>query len=88
MITERQGGDPHLWSDVKKRLPLLQRSKFYKTVRHGYARGAEPVAYVKNIRHYYNLLAWQDIAANRPLPPIEAEEYLPEVLKDIDLSAL
>ncbi len=88
IITERQGGDPHLWSDVKERLPLLQRSKYYKTVRHGYARGSEPVTYVKNIRHYYNILAWQDIAANRPLPPVDANEYVPESLKAVDFSAL
>ncbi len=88
VLTERQGGDPHLWSDVKQRLPLLQRSKYYKTVRHGYARGNEPVTYVKNIRHYYNILAWQDIAANRPPPPVDADEYLPEVLEAVDLTAL
>ncbi len=88
IITERQGGDPHLWSDVKQRLPLLQRSKYYKTVKYGYARGAEPVTYVKNIRHYYNILAWQDIAANRPTPPVDATEYLPEVIKTVDFSAL
>lgn len=88
IITERQGGDSHLWSDVRERLPLLQRAKYYKTVRHGYARGSEPVTYVKNIRHYYNLLAWQDIAANRPLPPVKADKYLPELLKKSRLSAL
>ncbi|MDJ0877222.1 MAG: membrane-bound lytic murein transglycosylase MltF [Halieaceae bacterium] len=88
VITERQGGDPHLWSDVKERLPLLQRSKYYKTVKHGYARGNEPVTYVKNIRHYYNILAWQDIAANRPPPPVDAQEYVPDVVKAVDLTAL
>ncbi len=88
VLTERDGGDPHLWSDVKKRLPLLQRSKYYKTVKYGYARGSEPVTYVKNIRHYFNILAWQDIAANRPLPPVDAARYLPKILRDVDLSAL
>lgn len=88
VITERQGGDPHLWSEVRERLPLLQRAKYYKTVRYGYARGNEPVSYVKNVRHYYNLLAWEDIAANRQPPPIEAEEYLPESVRRIDFTAL
>ena len=87
-LTERQGGDPHLWSDVKERLPLLARSKYYKTLKHGYARGWEPVTYVKNIRHYYNILAWQDIAANRPLPPLDADEYLPDIVKETRMSAL
>ena len=88
VLTERDGGDPHLWSDVKERLPLLQRSKYYKTLKHGYARGSEPVTYVKNIRHYFNILAWQDIAANRPLPPVDADQYLPEPAQKLGLSAL
>ena len=46
------------------------------------------MSYVKNVRHYYNLLAWQDIAANRQSPPIEAEKYLPEVVRQIDFTAL
>ena len=69
-------------------MPLLQRSKYYKTLKHGYARGSEPVTYVKNIRHYYNILAWQDIAANRPPPPVNADAYVPEVLKSVDMTAL
>ena len=73
---------------MKQRLPWLQRSKYYKTVKHGYARGSEPVTYVKNIRHYYNILAWQDIAANRPLPPVNASVHLPAALGPVDLSAL
>ena len=88
VITERQGGNPDLWTDVKERLPLLQKSKYYRGTRHGYARGSEPVTYVKNIRHYYNILAWQDINKNRPLAPIVVEDYVPEVLKTSRLSAL
>ena len=60
----RQGGNPDLWSDVVERLPLLQKSKFYRNTKHGYARGSEPVTYVKNIRQYYNILSWRDIAQN------------------------
>ena len=88
IITERQGGDPHRWVDVKERLPLLQKSKYYRSTRHGYARGSEPVTYVKNIRHYYNILAWQDINKHRPLAPIVVEDYVPEVLKTSRLSGL
>jgi membrane-bound lytic murein transglycosylase F len=88
VITERQGGDPHLWADLKLRLPLLQKSKFYRGTRHGYARGSEPVTYVKNIRHYYNILAWQDISKNSPPAPISIEEFLPEILRTSPLSAL
>ena len=88
VLTEQQGGDPHLWADLKARLPLLQKSQYYRSTRHGYARGSEPVTYVKNIRHYYGILAWRDINKNQPLPPIETEQYVPAMLKATDLSAL
>ena len=88
LLTDRQGGDPHLWKDVMQRLPQLQNSKYYQTVRHGYARGQEAATYVQNIRHYQGILEWQDIAQNKPLPPIEAADHLPEVLEGIGLNAL
>jgi membrane-bound lytic murein transglycosylase F len=56
IITQRQGGDPDQWSDVRQRLPLLARSAWFTTVRHGYARGYEPVQFVTRIRTYYELL--------------------------------
>ncbi len=60
IITEKQGFDPNKWSDVKQHLPLLQKKKWYKQTKHGYARGREPVNYVNNIRRYYEMLVWQD----------------------------
>jgi membrane-bound lytic murein transglycosylase F len=35
---------------------LLQKREWYSKVRHGYARGGEPVIYVRNIRRYYEIL--------------------------------
>lgn len=58
ILTERQGGNPDKWADVKQRLPLLSRKQFYSQLKHGYARGREPVIYVDNIRSYYDLLIW------------------------------
>ena len=58
VLTERLGGDPDSWYDVRKRLPLLGQKKWYSTVKHGYARGREPVKYVDNIRNYHELLRW------------------------------
>ncbi len=58
ILTEKQGGDPDSWLDVEQRLPLLSRKKWYKQTKHGYARGREPVIYVKNIRGYYDILVW------------------------------
>ncbi|PCI59942.1 MAG: membrane-bound lytic murein transglycosylase MltF [Gammaproteobacteria bacterium] len=57
IITQRQGGDPDRWFDVKKRLPLLKQKKYYKKTKYGYARGDEPIHYVENIRRYYQTLS-------------------------------
>lgn len=57
IITQRQGGDPDRWFDVKKRLPLLKQKKYYKKTKYGYARGDEPIRYVENIRRYYQTLS-------------------------------
>jgi len=58
IITEKRGGNPNAWNDVKKNLPLLSQRKWYKQTKHGYARGREPVRYVEYIRSYYDLLVW------------------------------
>ena len=58
ILTERDGANPDLWLEVKRRLPLLAQKKYYKTLRHGFARGQEPVDYVDHIRNYYDLLVW------------------------------
>ena len=60
ILTQRQGGDPDRWQDVKEHLPLLSKKEHYSTVKHGYARGWEPVRYVENIRSYYDILVWMD----------------------------
>ncbi|MFK8050336.1 MAG: membrane-bound lytic murein transglycosylase MltF [Halioglobus sp.] len=88
VLTQRQGGNPDLWTDVMKRLPLLQDSKYYKKARYGYARGSEPVTYVQNIRHYYSVLQWEGISQNTPRPPIQVEQYLPGSIRASKLSAL
>jgi len=58
IITEKRGGNPNVWNDVKENLPLLSQRKWYKQTKHGYARGREPVRYVEYIRSYYDLLIW------------------------------
>ncbi|GAB5380793.1 MAG: membrane-bound lytic murein transglycosylase MltF [Aliiglaciecola sp.] len=60
VLTEKQGGNPDMWIDVKQRLPQLRQKKYYKTTRYGYARGDEAVTYVDNIRRYYDTLVWLD----------------------------
>lgn len=60
VLTEKQGGNPDRWLDVKKRLPLLRQKQYYRTTRFGFARGDEPVTYVGNIRRFYDTLKWLD----------------------------
>ncbi|WP_280546154.1 membrane-bound lytic murein transglycosylase MltF [Halomonas sp. 11-S5] len=59
-IAEQRGDDPDRWRDVREALPLLQEREWYSQTRHGYARGGEPVIYVRNIRRYYEILAYLD----------------------------
>jgi peptidoglycan lytic transglycosylase F len=56
IITESLGDNPNLWLDVEKHLPKLSKMKWYKKTRHGYARGQEPVKFVRRIRRYYDIL--------------------------------
>ncbi len=57
-ITQKLGGDPAKWMDVKKYLPLLSDPTWYVQTQYGQARGDEPVRYVENIRGYYDLLVF------------------------------
>jgi peptidoglycan lytic transglycosylase F len=65
VLTERDGRDPHLWRDVRHYLPKLQQKKYYMTVKHGFARGLEPVQYVQNIRHFRTILQWHSVQQAR-----------------------
>ncbi len=58
ILTQKNGGNPDKWIDVKENLPLLSQKKWFKQTRYGYARGREPVRYVENIRSYYDILIW------------------------------
>ena len=87
ILAEKMGKDPNKWVDVKETLPLLQKSQYYEKTRYGYARGREPVRYVQNIRYYYNLLTWTEVAKQRTPPPKSTDQYLPEIF-DATLNAL
>ncbi len=56
VLTQRQGKDRDSWEEVRQSLPLLSYRKWYRQTKYGYARGYEPVQYVKKIRKYYDLL--------------------------------
>ncbi len=55
-LARRLGRNPDLWRELVEVLPLLSRKKYYKTLKHGYARGREPVIYVRRIRDYMDIL--------------------------------
>jgi membrane-bound lytic murein transglycosylase F len=88
VLTERLGGDPHLWSDVMAHLPLLQKREHYRNARYGYARGGEAMHFVQNIRHYYSILQWQDIPTIQPERPLNPDDYLPLALREKRFLAL
>ena len=58
IITEIHGRDPDRWDDVREYLPLLAQERWYTRVKHGYARGWEPVRYVAAVRGYMQILDW------------------------------
>ncbi|MBH32648.1 MAG: hypothetical protein CMD90_03240 [Gammaproteobacteria bacterium] len=55
-LTESFGGNPNYWEDVIKYLPLLSKKKYYRSLKNGYARGYEPVIYVKRIQIYLHII--------------------------------
>jgi membrane-bound lytic murein transglycosylase F len=56
LLGQRLGKDPNRWDDMKEVLPLLAKKKYYQDLPHRYARGWEPVHYVKRIREYRKIL--------------------------------
>jgi membrane-bound lytic murein transglycosylase F len=58
ILTQRRGQDPDSWPDVRANLPLLAQERYYSTLRRGYARGWEPVGFVRNVQTYAELLRW------------------------------
>lgn len=65
ILTEKLGGNPDRWSEVRERLPLLADPKWYEQTRHGYARGDEPVRFVDRVRVFYRAL--QKLEPEAPL---------------------
>ncbi|WP_457745368.1 membrane-bound lytic murein transglycosylase MltF [Sulfurimonas sp.] len=55
-LAKRLGLNPNVWSDLKIVLPLLSQKKYYRDLKFGYARGAEPVKYVEAIYNYKDIL--------------------------------
>ena len=88
VITERAGGNPHLWPDVRAHLPELQNPSVFTSTKYGFAEGGQAVTYVDNIRHYEGILQLQSLPDQRLSPPIEVKALLPEHLRDVSLPIL
>lgn len=56
LLARRLGKNPHQWNDLKDVLPLLAKKQYYQDLPHRYARGWEPVQYVKRIQEYQKIL--------------------------------
>jgi len=55
-LAMEMGLEKDRWHNMERTLPLLAKIRHYKNTQHGYARGWEPVHYVKNILTYYDIL--------------------------------
>ncbi len=55
-LAQQIGLNQNSWTDLKVALPLLSQKKYYKTLKHGYARGSEAVRYVDAIYDYRDIL--------------------------------
>ena len=59
-LAKKLGLNQNVWSDLKIVLPLLSQKKYYRNLKYGYARGAEPVKYVESIYNYKDILDKQN----------------------------
>lgn len=55
-LAEKLGLDKNSWQDVRTILPKLTQKKYFKTLRHGYARGHEAKRYVAQVRSFWRIL--------------------------------
>ncbi len=58
VLAEAAGQDPDNWEAVRATLPLLAQERWFTRTRRGYARGWEPVGFVRNVQTYLQILEW------------------------------
>ena len=59
VLAQMDGKNPDSWADVRDELPRLAEARWFEKVKHGYARGWEPVQFVDRVQRYLTLLEWQ-----------------------------
>ena len=55
-LAKQMDKNPLLWVELEQVVPLLSQSRYYRKLKHGYARGGEAINYVKQIRDYRDIL--------------------------------
>lgn len=55
-LARRLERDPDRWQHMREVLPLLADPAYHQDLRYGYARGNEPVQYLRRIRNYADIL--------------------------------
>jgi membrane-bound lytic murein transglycosylase F len=68
ILAQRLKLNPDSWVDLKTTLPLLSLSKYYSSLKHGYARGGEAVILTESIRTYYKILLKYELPYSWGLP--------------------
>ncbi len=56
LLALKLGFKADTWRNLSKVLPLLTQRRYYRKLRHGYARGPEAINYVQHIRNYQSIL--------------------------------
>jgi membrane-bound lytic murein transglycosylase F len=75
LLAKRMNLNPDSWADIKTTLPLLNKAKYYSTIKFGYASGGAPVIFVEAIRNYYDILGKYLPAHQSVLPNFEFKPF-------------
>lgn len=86
ILAQRQGLNPDSWIDLKKTLPLLSQKKYFRDLKHGYARGGEAVVLTESVRTYYEILlkyeqpySW-GFTTRGDIPPITIQHPIESII--------
>ncbi len=73
ILAKRHKLNPNSWISIRKMLPLIARSEYYKTLKYGFARGGEAVILTENVRNFYDILKRHEKPHSTTLHHLAAE---------------
>jgi len=78
-LAQMRGKNPDSWKDVREQLPLLADENWYERVKHGFARGTEPMQFVDRIQRFMKLMELRtaDAAEQDPIMAERATRVAP-----------